>query len=66
MTKRESRIIRSMLTSGSVVTLNIKEFVIANEVLTEIMRGQFTIENMSEHYGVDYCWAFKRSKHCQF
>jgi hypothetical protein len=62
MTKRESKIIRSILTSGSVVTLNIKEFVLANEVLTEIMRGGFTIEDMSEHYGVDYCWVFIRSK----
>jgi hypothetical protein len=62
MTKRESKIIRSILTSGSVVTLNIKEFVLANEVLTEVIRGGFTIEDMSEYYGVDYCWVFKRNK----
>ena len=61
MTKRESRIIRSILTRNSFVALNIKEFATANAVLTEVMRGGFSIEDESERYGVDFCWVFKRT-----
>jgi hypothetical protein len=61
MTKRESRIIRSMLTRNLFIALNLKEFATANDVLTEIMRGEFAIEDQSERYGVDFCWVFRRT-----
>ncbi len=60
MTKTESRIIRNMLTKGSVITFTPKEFKKADEVLNEIMPCGYVMENTAKRYGVDYCWTFKR------
>ncbi len=61
MTKTESRIIRAMLTQGSVQTFNPKEFKKADEVLNEVMHCGYIIEDDSKRYGVDYCWTFRRT-----
>mgnify|MGYP001288122304 CR=1 FL=1 len=60
MTKAEALIIRSMLSYGTVMTLNQKQFDKADEVLMEVMpSNSYMVTDESENMGLSFCWAFR-------